>query len=364
MNKKKVKELKKIAQGLPSQITKQKVSEKARGSALRKHGQNQIEIDGKMEDVKEDHVYTSTRVVTKQLNHFSKLKQAYNKGGDAAVKEYTKKYDGVLVGIGYGHACFGELLQGIGANGKHYMISLPVINKSVCSLGFKPSSNNRVTVLSEDDYSKARQVIEAIKLRFNIEGVHVAQFFTGIPRGKGWGSSTADMYAALKAMCTMHKLEIKNEEISKLFALIEPHDPVMYDTSVLYDHRKGELLDDYGNPPSWEIVVVDMGGVVDTIKFNQQLSQTIYPSLSGYLNNFERNPFDLDTITRAAIFNADNAKKDVIERGRHVDGCLGAMITHSGVCVGFIFDKLTEGIVSKYKEIFPEFVLTTTKTRS
>jgi L-threonine kinase len=51
--------------------------------------------------------------------------------------------------------------------------------------------------------------------------------------------------------------------------LVEPSDSSLFPGLALWDHRYGHVYEDLGTPPALTVIVVDPGGVVDTLAFNQ-----------------------------------------------------------------------------------------------
>ncbi len=91
-----------------------------------------------------------------------------------------------------------------------------------------------------------------------------------IPRGKGMGSSSADVVAAIAATGLALDQELSPEAVGRLALMEEPTDGVMFPGIALFDHRQGRLMEELGPPPPMEIVALDFGGTVDTVEFNRE----------------------------------------------------------------------------------------------
>ena len=61
--------------------------------------------------------------------------------------------------------------------------------------------------------------------------------------------------------------------ISEIAGRIEPSDGLMYPGVVCYNHRAGRLIEPLGALPPLDILVVDLGGQVDTLTFNSRPKQ-------------------------------------------------------------------------------------------
>ncbi len=90
-----------------------------------------------------------------------------------------------------------------------------------------------------------------------------------IPPGKGMGSSSADIAAALGALGKAAGAEFTPEDIARIALSVEPTDGVMFPGIALFDHRRGSVVESLGPPPAMEVIVIDPGGVVDTLEFNR-----------------------------------------------------------------------------------------------
>jgi L-threonine kinase len=92
---------------------------------------------------------------------------------------------------------------------------------------------------------------------------------TKLPRGRGYGSSTADIGATLYALGQAAGQGLIPSEVARLAVHVEPSDSSLFPGLALWDHRYGRVYEDLGAPPALMVVVLDPGGVVDTLAFNQ-----------------------------------------------------------------------------------------------
>jgi L-threonine kinase len=81
-----------------------------------------------------------------------------------------------------------------------------------------------------------------------------------IPRGKGLGSSSADLSAAIAATALALGQELSPYDIAQIALSIEPTGGVMLPGLALFDHRAGMVRESLGSPPPMEIVALDFGG--------------------------------------------------------------------------------------------------------
>ena len=83
---------------------------------------------------------------------------------------------------------------------------------------------------------------------------------SSIPRGRGLGSSSADLSAAIAATAGALGEELSPYDIAQIALSIEPTGGVMMPGLALFDHRAGMVRQSIGPPPPMEIVALDFGG--------------------------------------------------------------------------------------------------------
>lgn len=81
-----------------------------------------------------------------------------------------------------------------------------------------------------------------------------------IPRGRGLGSSSADLSAAIAATALALGAELGAYDIAQIALSVEPTGGVMMPGLALFDHRAGMIRQTIGPPPPMEIVALDFGG--------------------------------------------------------------------------------------------------------
>ena len=92
-----------------------------------------------------------------------------------------------------------------------------------------------------------------------------------IPRGPGFGSSTADMGAALCAAADALGLPEPCEAAVDTALRVEPTNGSLLPGLVLFDHRAGTIREALGPPPPLKILCIRLPGAVDTVAFNRRL---------------------------------------------------------------------------------------------
>jgi len=284
--------------------------------------------------------------------------------------------DGRRVGYGKSFASFGEIVQGRTSDEEDFLVTLPVDLWSTCELICTPI---RGPLVIECDLPKSRSTVEQVLERLGLySGYHISiRFIRNIPVGKGLSSSTADMLAALRALQEVFGFLLTDGFVSRLFHEIEPHDALHYNNSVVYNHRKGRLIRDLRYVPSFALVCVDKGGVVDTVFYNK--NKIFAPTqmrafdvlLADLVGAFEAT--DDVAIAKCASRSAqlhvemtgDKFLRECLEVAR-MDGVLGVQATHSGTCAGFLFpdDRPVEQINTVAERLSAHFGKVVFTTRS
>lgn len=189
-----------------------------------------------------------------------------NKAGSRFQRQSTspRQIDQVTVGTGCGVATahHGEILQGqivdsIG-RARQCLVSLPC-TRLYSRVTFHPDGTNVLKVEPPGKH-KTRAVMELALEYFGTPGVGgVAGVESNIEEGKGYGSSTADCVAAVKAIANGLGRELAQENIARLVVLAETaSDNTMFDDAVLFAQREGAVLEYYGRPiPHMEVLGID-----------------------------------------------------------------------------------------------------------
>lgn len=192
-----------------------------------------------------------------------------------------------------------------------------------------------------------------------------------LPRGKGMASSTADVAAAIAATGAAlgYKDELTPEEIGRLALSVEPSDGLMLPGISLFDHRNGAVARTLGPAPPMRVVVLDFGGNVDTLAFNnidredmlRRLQPTFEEALALIVGGIERcRPQDVAAgATLSAVANQRALYKPQLESVMRLAddlGALGVNVAHSGAVLGMLFEDdpaMAERAASQVRERLP-----------
>ena len=256
-----------------------------------------------------------------------------------------------LQGFGVANGTFGELLQGaLSGAENHFLVTLPINRCSKAWFSSSPS-DSRLQVISGHK-RKSHRLAHGLLRHFGARQVGVLRIKSELPEGKGLASSSADAVATARAISNALGVALDFDVLFRLLRDIEPTDGVMYDGVVAFFHRRVRLLSQFGQlPRPLRIVAIDEGGEVDTLAYNRHCSgytpreQRTYRALLERVGEvFARG--DLAALgriaTRSAVLNQRrNPRRHLAEvlALRRQLGALGVAVTHSGPCIGLLFDS-------------------------
>ncbi|MGW5441115.1 GHMP family kinase ATP-binding protein [Nocardia asteroides] len=248
------------------------------------------------------------------------------------------------IGVGRAYGSCGELLQGVTARDRHFLVTLPIRRGSVAV--FEPG--DAPTTVAPEHKSKARRLAEAMIARSPVLRGGRLTVHSELPEGKGLASSTADLVATARAVADAEGRALPVAELEADLRAIEPSDGVMYPGTVAYFHREVRLLARFGTLPALTIVTGDEGGAVDTVEFNRD---------TPCFSTADKREYDrlLDALGRAVVrgdvagIGAVATRSAVLStalRARpHLDdtiaaaraiGAAGVVVAHSGTTTGIV----------------------------
>jgi len=251
----------------------------------------------------------------------------------------------------------GELVQGM-TGGAHFLVTCPInqFSRATATLRVADSNNTEGLVSGIDHLPKARQAVSIALERLAPHlGVSTLAAEVGIANpilaGKGMGSSSADITAAVGAIGMAAGQPLTPESISKIALSVEPSDGVMFPGIALFDHRCGSIAESLGPPPPMEVIVVDTGGTVDTLEFNRVDRTALWKRIVSRTDEAldlvregvrRGNP---ELVGRGATISARAghlpAMAEWVERAAAFadeQGCVGINVAHSGTVVGILLD--------------------------
>jgi L-threonine kinase len=161
----------------------------------------------------------------------------------------------------------GELVQGQFESGEDFLVTNP-INCFSTTCVTVTSGCGLVSVVPPSCTKVQRAVEQTLGFcGVRDRDVHVS-VHSDIPVGKGMASSTADVVGAIEATAAALERSLTADDVSRMAISIEPSDGLMYRGVVVYNHRRGRLLERLGCLPDLQQLIIDTGGEVDTVAFN------------------------------------------------------------------------------------------------
>ena len=172
-----------------------------------------------------------------------------------------------------------------------------------------------------------------------------------IPAGKGMGSSSADITAAVGAVGVAAGRPFSPDDIASIALSVEPTDGVMFPGIALIDHRCGSVAESLGAPPPMEVIIIDTGGTVDTLEFNRTDRTALWEKVASRTDEALElvregvRRSDPDLVGRGATISARVGHlpevAEWVERAATFadeQGCAGINVAHSGTVAGILLD--------------------------
>ena len=241
----------------------------------------------------------------------------------------------------------GELAQGV-LDGVPCLVSCPIASYSVVEARSGHGSGWSAPPHLAKTQTALRYGLQYLGLTDSSGRVELT---SDLPHGRGYGSSTADIGAALFALGHAAGRPLSPAEVAQLALRVEPTDGSLFPGWVLWDHIGGQICEDLGPPPMLSVVVLDPGGEVDTIAYNQQAHAPMLRTLAAQ----HREAFtllqtgikhgDADAIGAAATMSAvahqailPNPLLDAALCLARDIGAVGVCRAHSGTILGLLID--------------------------
>lgn len=241
----------------------------------------------------------------------------------------------------------GELVQGT-LDGTPCLVSCPIAQYSVAQVHLGHHLSWTLPPDSPKVYAALEHTLRCVDLAGQRGRVHLR---SDLPRGRGYGSSTADIGAVLSALGLAAGQPLDPVAIARLALRVEPTDSSIFPDLALWDHRHGQRFETLGPAPDLTVVVLDPGGEVDTIAYNQLDHRSRLTTLAP----IHREAFQLlrdglqqqnpESIGMAATLSAKAHQvilanpllESALKLAREV-GALGVCRAHSGTIIGLLLD--------------------------
>lgn len=287
----------------------------------------------------------------------------------AAVFETAPKGEplpGIGVAAANGH--HGELLQGVfeDRNGHLHrgLVTLPLA-KLVSKATFTCAATRDLTVRPGD---KAKAGLAARKTLQHLDVAEggLLNIESNIPIGHGYGSSTADVVAAIRAVAAAHTVQLQSPRVSQLAVSAErASDAIAFDGhAVLFAQREGTVLEDFGGAlPPLLLVGFKLSGArpIDTLHLpparydSIEIQQfRVLRALIAYAVRYQDPNCLGRAATASALLSQRHLPKQYLERVIEIAegaGACGVQVAHSGSLLGILFDHAGKNLRQRAESV-------------
>jgi len=249
----------------------------------------------------------------------------------------------------------GELVQGVfeddGGRLHRALVTLP-LTKLRSDATFTRTESSALTT-NPACKSKAAAAARLVLRHLGTNQGGVLHIRSNIPVGHGYGSSTADVVAAIRSVAAAHKIHLPPSRIGMLAVAAEQaSDAIAFDDqTVLFAQREGQVLEDFGGslPPLLIVGFKANGGrPIDTLRLpparysSAEIQQFRVIRALVYRAVRYQDPYCLGRAATASaqISQRHLPKQDfdsVIEIAIGASAC-GIQVAHSGSLIGVLFD--------------------------
>lgn len=237
----------------------------------------------------------------------------------------------------------GEIIQG-DYEGKSVLLSCPI------NLYTKVKIIERKKSLYKYRYPKSAQFMKNLLSRWKYENYYLnldIEISSGIPKGKGFASSTADLCALYNSLIRLFNRKYTENELIEECLRLEPTDSILFNQMTLFDYKEGKLKRVLGEYIEFNILVFEGSAVVNTVEFNKKKLPCLasVDDLVALLGNAAAKK-EIDKIsqisTESIIRNRRRLEYSIIEQVIDFSiqtGGLGIIGAHSGDVLGVIYDN-------------------------
>ena len=278
------------------------------------------------------------------------------RSNDGGYEDRDASRRNLQVGVGRAIAHHGELLQGVFENedGRLHraLVTLPMLNQHAL-VTFWPSKEGEIRTRPAKRSKAARAAVLTLEyLGFEGAGGDLT-IDSAIPVGHGYGSSTADVVAAIRAAAAAAGVTLRRSTISGLAVVAEgASDAIAYgDQALLFAHREGSILEHFGGefPP---LLIVGFRSShsrpVNTVRLPRARYADdeiqLFRVMRGLTHHSIKHQ-DAGLLGRVATMSAVISQRhlpktrfeDVVGMAQDFGAC-GIQVAHSGTLYGILFD--------------------------
>lgn len=268
-------------------------------------------------------------------------------------------------------ATCGELMQGAIDN-RDFLVNCPIDLHARASVF--TADNDGLLVRNAGQYGKVVEAIDLLESYLDTrqdararqlparQGGMELLVSSRVPRGKGMASSSADLAAAVSAVCEIRGQCVTPMEVSRLIAHIEPSDSVHLPGIAHVNQITGAVHACLPAPDDLNVLVVDCGGEIDTLAFDRARAHAVYRRVQTRLKAALklmtcslqlRDPVGVAlAATISARISQQILPKPVFEdllNSSISEGALGVNCAHSGTVLG-VLHRGSDGLEERLSE--------------
>lgn len=262
-------------------------------------------------------------------------------------------------------ATCGELVQGA-IDGQDWLVNCPI--DLFASATVYASATPGLYLSNPQQFHKIYDAVRLLAQACRLELHYRVTVASDIPRSKGMASSTADISAALAAICHSAHISLPADVFARLLAEVEPSDCIHFPGIAHVNHLTGELFALMPPPRDLQVLAVDCGGEVETLQFDRERARSIYKQhrtrIASALALLKRGLYAPNPLWVAAAATESAALSqlihdkpqfhDLVAIAREV-GALGVNCAHSGSILGVLYRagvRLEERLVARIERTF------------
>jgi L-threonine kinase len=249
----------------------------------------------------------------------------------------------------------GECVQGRLPDGRFFLITSPI---GLCSRA-EFAIDLALGDIVSDPHGVTKSV-RAVERYLSEEGLPASgrlRVETPLGCGQGFGTSSGDITASLRAAAAAWGRTISPARIARIAIGIEPTDGSMYPGCVAFAHREGVIIESLGALPRFEAIVALPGGIVDTSAFDEYRRDYWYNArdqqdvmTAWKMVRTANRTGDVGLMAAAATISTRINEqllpkllfREMIDFAEHT-GIDGLMAAHSGTALAFILDPARAG---------------------
>lgn len=241
----------------------------------------------------------------------------------------------------------GELVQGFTAAGVPFHVTCPIARTATVTVTVRPAAALTITQIGPG-LSKVAQAIRHTARLLGLDQLEVqVEHWSDLDIGKGMGSSTADIVAAARALAAAADQTLSPAQLASIATAIESSDGSMYPGLVAFNHKTGDVLEQFSWWPQFVILMITPDQRFNTESADFSGKERFGSEFDDILDKLRKAAAQQDAsafaqaATRSASINQQfvpNPYHALIANRIDEFGALGINVGHTGTVLGLLFD--------------------------